>query len=84
MTDQIYVKRGEIACRVDEPAPHTGVRLRVNLFWLGKSRLVKDKTYFFKCGTAKVSMQVEKVERVVNASDLSCMSRQYVERNEVR
>lgn len=83
MTDQIYVKRGEIACRVDEPAPHTGVRLRVNLFWLGKSRLVKDKTYFFKCGTAKVSMQVEKVERVVNASDLSCMSRQYVERNEV-
>ncbi|MDO4733065.1 MAG: adenylyl-sulfate kinase [Bacillota bacterium] len=83
MTNQIYVKRGEIACRVEELAPHVGVRLRVNLFWLGKSRLDKNRNYFFKCGTAKVSMQLEAVERVVNASDLSCLSRQYVEKNEV-
>ena len=83
MTDQIYVKRGEIACRANEPAPHTGVRLRVNLFWLGKARLEKNKNYLFKCGTAKVSMRLEQVERVVNAADLSCVSRQYIERNEV-
>ena len=83
MTDQIYVKRGEIACRADEPAPHTGVRLRVNLFWLGKESLKKEKNYLFKCGTAKVSMRLEQVHRVVNASDLSCMNRQYVERHEV-
>ena len=83
MVDQIYVKRGEIACRANEPAPHTGIRLRVNLFWLGKARLEKNKNYLFKCGTAKVSMRLEQVERVVNAADLSCVSRQYIERNEV-
>lgn len=83
MTDQIYVKRGEIACRAGEPAPKVGVELKVNLFWLGKQRLDTQKHYLFKCGTAKVAMRVEEVTRVVNASDLSCVNRQYVERNEV-
>ena len=60
-----------------------GVKIKVNLFWLGKENLKPDKTYFLKCGTAKIEMRLEKVERVVNASDLSCISRQYVEKNEV-
>lgn len=83
MTEEIFVKRGEIACLQGENAPNVGVRLRTNLFWLGKEPLKLDKTYHLKCGTAKVEMRLEKVERVVNASDLSCISRQYVEKNEV-
>lgn len=83
MTEEIFVKRGEIACLQGEEAPHVGVRMRTNLFWLGKENLKLDKTYHLKCGTAKVEMRLEKVERVVNASDLSCISRQYVEKNEV-
>ena len=83
MTEQIYIRRGEIACRSDETPPHTGVRFRANLFWLGRERLQKDKHYFLKCGTAKVDMILESVERVVNASNLSFVQRQYVEKNEV-
>ncbi len=83
MTEEIFVKRGEIACVAGEEAPHVGVKIKVNLFWLGKENLKLDKTYFLKCGTAKIEMRLEKVERVVNASDLSCISRQYVEKNEV-
>lgn len=83
MQEQIYVKRGEVACRENDPLPQVGVRLRCNLFWLGKRRLQTGRTYLLKCGTAKVEMNLEKVERVVNASDLSCFDRQYVERNEV-
>ena len=83
MTEEIFVKRGEIACVAGEEAPHVGVKIKVNLLWLGKENLKLDKTYFLKCGTAKIEMRLEKVERVVNASDLSCISRQYVEKNEV-
>ena len=83
MTEEIFVKRGEIACLADEKPPKVGVRLKVNLFWLGKENLIQNKTYFLKCGTAKVEMRLEKVERVVNASNLNCINRQYVEKNEV-
>lgn len=83
MTEEIFVKRGEIACKASEQPPHVAVRMRVNLFWLGKERLVQNKTYFLKCETSKVEMRLEHVERVVNASDLNCINRQYVEKNEV-
>ena len=52
MTEEIFVKRGEIACLTEETAPNVGVRMKVNLFWLGKENLKLDKTYFLKCGTA--------------------------------
>ena len=84
MTEQIFVKRGEIACLdKEDEAPHVGVSLKVNLFWLGKQRLETNKEYFLKCGTAHVRMRVKSVERIVNASNLSAMLRQYVEKNEV-
>ena len=83
MTEEIFVKRGEIACLTEETAPNVGVRMKVNLFWLGKENLKLDKTYFLKCGTAKVEMRLESVERVVNASDLSCLDASVCEKNEV-
>ena len=83
MTEQIFVRRGEIACRADEQAPCVGVRLRANLFWLGKQPLSGERRYFFKCGTAKVEARLEKIERVINASNLDCRQRSFVEKNEV-
>lgn len=83
MTEQIFVKRGEVVCRAGERAPYVGVRLRANLFWLGKRRLTAGMEYGFKCGTAHVKMKLEAVTRIVNAATLSSALRQYVERNEV-
>ncbi len=83
MTEQIFVKRGEVVCLESDPAPNVGVRIRANLFWLGKQRFDAGREYFFKCGTTHVRMKLEKVERIVNASTLSSLLRQYVEKNEV-
>ena len=83
MTEEIFVKRGEIACIEGQDPPKVAVRLKANLFWLGKENLVRNKVYYLKCGTAKVEMRLEKVERVVNASNLNCINRQYIEKNEV-
>ena len=81
--EQIYIKRGEMACLVKEPQPKVTGRLLVNLFWLGKKPLVKGKDYFLKLGTAKVTMQLEDVRNVMDASSLDNMKKEQVDRHEV-
>ncbi len=83
MQKQIYVTRGEIMCLTKELKPKTTGRMHVNLFWLGKNPLVKDKTYHLKLGTAKVGVQLEEVQSVMDASNLVGKKREQVERNEV-
>lgn len=83
MEEEIYVRRGEIACRVGEDAPHTAVRFRGNLFWLGRTPLKRGRVYHFKCGTQKIPVRLLNVERVIDASSLDCAPRQWVGQNEV-
>jgi len=71
MTTQIYVHRGEIACREGEEAPKVGRTFRASMFWLGKSPLVPGKEYLVKSGTAKTACRVTKIHSVLDASTLS-------------
>ena len=84
MTEQIFVRRGEIACLESEEAPFVGVRLRANVFWLGKEPLRPGKRYFFKCGTAKVEAKLESILRVVDASELDSLERSEVQKKRSR
>ncbi|AGC67208.1 bifunctional enzyme NodQ [Thermoclostridium stercorarium subsp. stercorarium DSM 8532] len=83
VTEQIYVKRGELMCKADELKPKVTGRMLVNLFWLGKNPLVKGKDYYLKLGTAKVSMRVEEIRNVIDASSLVSKKKEQVDRNEV-
>jgi bifunctional enzyme CysN/CysC len=71
LTDQVYVVRGEIAAKTGQPKPHVTTRLKVSLFWLGKSPLVLRKEYVLKLGTARVPFRVDQIHRVIDASELS-------------
>jgi len=70
LSEQIYVRRGEIAARFGEPAPLVTRRLRTSIFWLGQAPLSMKKTYMIKLGTEKVRFQVEEILRVIDASSL--------------
>jgi bifunctional enzyme CysN/CysC len=84
LDEQIYVPRGEIAVRMDEPKPHVTTRLRVSLFWLGRQPLVKRKEYTLKLGTSRVPVRLEAVQRVLDASTLAAVeSPGQVGRNDV-
>ncbi|MDO4572015.1 MAG: adenylyl-sulfate kinase [Clostridia bacterium] len=83
MTEEIFITRGELVCRLDERAPQVGLRIRANLFWLGKTPFSDRRRYYFKCGTARVEMRLEKIERIVNAATLGRETRDQVEKNEV-
>jgi bifunctional enzyme CysN/CysC len=70
LSQQIYVKRGDIAVRFNDNPPRVAKRLRVSLFWLGREAFVPQKTYVLKLGTARSRFQIEAILRVVNTSSL--------------
>ncbi len=71
LDEQIFVTRGEIATKADQPRPEVTSKLKVNIFWMGKAPMVKNKTYLIKIGSAKEYVTLEKVISVMDASDLS-------------
>jgi bifunctional enzyme CysN/CysC len=84
LQEQIYVMRGEIATVENEPRPQVTTRLRVSLFWLGKEPMAKRKEYLLKLGTARVTVRVEEVLRVMDASTLgTAEQRNAVQRHDV-
>jgi len=81
---QIYVKPSELVCRLDEKNPYTSDRFRANIFWMGKNPLSLNKKYKLKIGTNQVSVILEKLENVLDASVLKISTdRNFVERHEV-
>ncbi|MDA1194269.1 MAG: GTP-binding protein [Planctomycetota bacterium] len=71
LDEQLYVTRGELAVRADQPRPEVSTRLRVSIFWLGAEPLAEHKDYVIKLGTARVPMRVESIEHVIDASTLA-------------
>ena len=71
LDQQIYIARGQLAARADQPAPQVSKRLRVNLFWMGKEPMEKGKDYILKVGTVKEPVRIEEITSVMDASDLS-------------
>ncbi len=68
---QIYVKPGEIMCRVSEPLPKIGTSFKANIFWMGKHPMITGKKYKIKLVTNRATVYLQKIERVLDASDLA-------------
>ena len=84
LAQQIYVTRGELATLAHEPQPVTATRIRASIFWLGARPLELGRSYTLKLGTTRVSVHLEHIERVLDASTLeSVTDRTAVARNEV-
>ena len=75
LDEQIYITRGELAAVAGERAPLVSTRLRVNLFWLGRSPLSSHKEYPLKLGAARVTARLEQVHRVIDAVELATSER---------
>ena len=81
--EQIYVRRGELATKADEPAPHVSTRFSANVFWLGKNPLITGKKYYIKIGTAKVEAEIERIISVLDSSNLEKHQGNAVNRNDI-
>jgi bifunctional enzyme CysN/CysC len=83
LADQIFVSRGEIATIAGQNKPGVTSRVRVNLFWLGRQPLIKEKSYLLKLGTAKIVAQLEEVVKVIDASNLAVTQKDQLDKHDV-
>ena len=70
LTEQVYVRRGELACHPDHRAPVAG-RIRTSVFWMARAPLEVGAEYKMKLGTAEAPVVVDSIEKTLDASDLS-------------
>lgn len=71
LTTQIYVRPGELMVKTSDPLPEVGSRFRVNIFWVGRSPLIKEKEYKLKLGSARTAVKLAEISNTLDASDLS-------------
>lgn len=83
LTEQIYVKRGEIATVSGQLKPQIATLIKVKLFWLSKLAMVRGKTYILKLGTTKVNIRIQKIISVLDASTLQSNNSDYIGTNDV-
>jgi bifunctional enzyme CysN/CysC len=69
LDQQIYVSRGELACKAESP-PSVSTKMRVNLFWLGREPMSPGRRYRLKLGTASTEVSIDEIHRVLDASNL--------------
>ncbi len=84
LEEQIYITRGEVMTKIGEAQPSLSSRIKVNLFWLGKKPMVKNKEYLFKIGTSRVKARLEEITRIIDASSLNAASdKNFIDRHDV-
>ncbi len=86
LTSQIYIRPGELMVRGDESdnAPHVSTRFKVNIFWMGKAPMIKNKQYKLKIAAKHSTVRLVEIVNVLDASDLSSMqNKQHIDRHDV-
>ncbi|MEI6285891.1 MAG: adenylyl-sulfate kinase [Bacillota bacterium] len=83
LTEQIYVKRGELAAKVGELPPQTGGRIKCTLVWLGKQPVVAGNKYLLKMGSAKTVATVEKITSILDTETISYLAGDQIARHEI-
>lgn len=84
LTEQIFVERGEIVSLADQQLPIVSTTFDVNVFWMGKRRLEKNRAYTLKLTTQEIACEVVAFKKVIDASTLETLTSQdYLAKNDV-
>jgi bifunctional enzyme CysN/CysC len=81
---QVYVKPGELMCRIGEPLPNIGNLFKANIFWMGKAPMVPEKKYKLKMTTHGTFVVLKQIIRIMDAADLTTeYKREQIRRHDV-
>lgn len=84
LNEQIFITRGEVATKSSERKPKITSRILVNFFWMDKEPFVKNKEYHLKIGAVKVAVKLEKIKKIIDASNLDLnVKKEQIERHDV-
>jgi len=68
--DEFFNQRGEFISHVHN-APFSADTFKVNLFWMGRQALVKNREYKLKLATQEVECEILSIVKVVDATTLA-------------
>ena len=81
---QIYIRPGEMMCKMSESRPEVSTLFKANLFWLGKRSLMVNKKYKIKIGSMRETVYLKSILRVLDASSLeNSFTKTQIDRNDV-
>ena len=83
LKEQIYIGRGELMCKEGEDLPLVSSKIEADIFWMGRNPMQPDKEYKLKIGTAQTPVRLQKINRVIDASDLKKTQKKMIERHDV-
>lgn len=63
---QIYIKPGELIVKSEQKLPYVSNRFKANIFWMGRSPLVKNKIYKLKLSSSRLEL---KLREIVDSSE---------------
>ena len=67
---QLYVKPGEVITTVRDTPPRVNSRFKAHVFWMGRSPLIKERSYKLKLATCRMTVTVAEILHVLDAADL--------------
>jgi bifunctional enzyme CysN/CysC len=74
LTDQVFVERGAVGALENTP-PYALTCFKARVFWLGQRPFTPGRKYRLKLATQEAECQIEKLERVIDASTLQTVQR---------
>lgn len=84
LTTQIYIKPGELMVKASEKQPIVSSRFKVNIFWVGKAPLIKNKNYKLKIGTMRIAVKLVEILSIIDAAELNIDTfKDQIERHDV-
>ncbi|MFA5930795.1 MAG: adenylyl-sulfate kinase [archaeon] len=83
LSEQIFVKRGELMCKKEEVNPLSSTTIKANLFWMSKKPFEKNKEYKLKIGTDTVKCYLKQVQKTLDTTYLKYSKKEKMERHEV-
>ncbi len=83
LTEQIFIKRGELACLSNQPTPLISSAIVCSIFWLGRQSIKVGKKLTIKIGTTKVDATIADIIEVMDASNLQVESKQKIKRHDI-
>lgn len=82
LDEQIFVERGEIISRTDNPPTESNV-FRARVFWFGQEPLGVGRTYTLKLATRTAPVRVEAIEAVIDTQTLGASPAESAARDSV-
>ena len=84
LTTQVYVRPGELLCKVGQAPAKVASKLRATILWLGRAPMIQGKRYKMKLGSARVPVWLTAIHSVLDAGTLQReIGRRQIERHDV-